>query len=125
MPIRYEARDVFSLKDEPFDVVISSLFAHHLSDDALSHFFSWMDRRARASWLVSDLHRHAVPYAFVRAWVRGAGFGRFVAHDAPISVARGFTRGELTATVRQAGIDPRRVDIRWCLPFRYRVACLK
>jgi 2-polyprenyl-3-methyl-5-hydroxy-6-metoxy-1,4-benzoquinol methylase len=125
VPITYEARDVFSLEGEPFDVIVSSLFAHHLSDETLVRFLAWMDASARLSWLVSDLHRHALPHAFVRGWVGIAGFGRFVVHDAPISVARGFTRGELVAAVRQAGIDPRRVEISWRLPFRYRVACLK
>lgn len=125
-PIRYEVRDVFAMPDEPrWDVIVSSLFAHHLFDDALPRFLAWMHRAARRSWLVNDLHRHPVPYHAVRLGTRLMGFGRFVVHDAPVSVARGFTRGEWEAIVAQAGIDPGKVEIRWWLPFRYTVGCLK
>jgi 2-polyprenyl-3-methyl-5-hydroxy-6-metoxy-1,4-benzoquinol methylase len=32
--------------DEPVDVVISSLFTHHLEDDAIVQFLKWMERTA-------------------------------------------------------------------------------
>lgn len=122
MAIRYEVRDVFAMPDAPAqDVVVSSLFAHHLFDEALVHFIGWMHRNARRGWLVNDLHRHPLPYHFVRAWTRVAGFGRFVVHDAPVSVARGFTRADWLEVLRQADIDPSTVDIRWWLPFRYTI----
>lgn len=129
-PIRYEVRDVFTMAEatdrgDGHDVVMSSLFAHHLDDDTLARFVAWMDRHARRSWLVNDLHRHPVPYHFVRAWVRLAGFGRLVVHDAPVSVARGFTRDGWAGTLVRAGIDPARVEVRWHAPFRYLVGCLK
>jgi SAM-dependent methyltransferase len=126
VPIRYEVGDVFALPERPaYDVIINSLFAHHLFDETLVRFVRWMDRRARRSWMVNDLHRHPVPYHFVRHWVRLAGFTRFVVHDAPVSVARGFTRAEWLGVLEEAGIDPARVEIRWFVPFRYRVGCLK
>jgi hypothetical protein len=61
----------------------------------------------------------------VRAWTRVAGFGRFVVHDAPVSVARGFTRADWMEVLRQAGLDPSAIEIRWWLPFRYTVGYLK
>lgn len=124
--IRYEVRDVFAMpEDERWDVIVSSLFAHHLFDDALPRFLLWMHGTARTSWLVNDLHRHPIPYHVVRIGTRLAGFGRFVVHDAPVSVARGFTREEWRAILAQAGIDPESVEIRWWMPFRYSVGCLK
>lgn len=126
MPIRYEVADVFALSDAPaHDVIMSSLFAHHLFDDALVRFVAWMDRAARRSWLINDLHRHPIPYHFVRAWVRLARFGRFVVHDAPVSVARGFTEADWDEVLAAAGVDRSTVQIRWYVPFRYLVGCLK
>jgi SAM-dependent methyltransferase len=126
VPIRYEVADVFALPDEPaHDVIMSSLFAHHLFDQKLVAFVAWMERSARRSWVVNDLHRHPIPYHFVRHWVRLAGFGRFVVHDAPVSVARGFTRGEWLGVLAAAGVDPAQVEISWCMPFRYRVGRLR
>lgn len=125
-PIRYEVGDVFALGDAPdHDVIMSSLFTHHLFGADLVRFVAWMDRAAARSWLVNDLHRHPVPYHFVRHWVRLMRFGRFVVHDAPVSVARGFTRADWQAVLAEAGIDPARVEIRWHVPFRYTVGCLK
>jgi SAM-dependent methyltransferase len=126
VPIRYEQRDAFAPADGPApDVIISSLFAHHLFDDALVRFVRWMHATAKRSWLVNDLHRHPVPYHFTRAWFRAAGFGRLVVNDGPVSVARGFTRAEWVEVLREAGVDPAGVEIAWFVPFRYRVACLR
>lgn len=125
-PISYQVGDVFALGDDHgHDVIMSSLFAHHLFDDALVRFVAWMHRSARRSWLVNDLHRHALPYHFVRGWTRLAGFDRFVVSDAPISVARGFTRADWREVLDAAGVTPDAVEIRWWVPFRYSVGCLK
>ncbi len=125
-PIRYEVGDVFALGDDHgHDVIVSSLFAHHLFDDRLVRFVAWMHRSARRSWLVNDLHRHPVPYHFVRGWTRVAGFGRFVVNDAPVSVARGFTRADWQEVLDAARVPPGAAEVRWWLPFRYSVGCLK
>lgn len=125
-PIRYQVGDVFELGDDHgHDVIMSSLFAHHLFDDALVRFVAWMDRSAGRAWLVNDLHRHSLPYHVVRLGTRLAGFGRFVVSDAPISVARGFTRGEWQEVLESAGVRPGAAEIRWWLPFRYTVGRLK
>lgn len=126
LPIRYRQGDVFALPaSEGFDVIVSSLFAHHLFDDALPRFVAWMDEAARRSWFVNDLHRHPIPYHFVRHWVRLMRFGRFVVHDAPVSVARGFSRADWESVLAQAGVEPARVEIRWHFLFRWGVGCLK
>lgn len=123
-PIRYEVGDAFAV-GEGRDVIVCSLFAHHLFGDDLVRFVAGLERAARRSWLISDLHRHPVPYHFVRAWVRLQGFSRLVVHDAPVSVARGFTRAEWRDVLGRAGIDPALVEITWWPPFRHRVARLK
>lgn len=125
-PIRFQVGDVFDLGDDHgHDLIISSLFTHHLFDDALIRFVAWMHRSARRSWLVNDLHRHPLPYHFVRGWTRIAGFDRFVVNDAPVSVARGFTRADWRQVLVAAGVAPEAVEVRWWLPFRYSVGCLK
>jgi hypothetical protein len=44
------------------------------------------------------------------------GMHRFVRHDGPVSVARGWTEAELLELVRRAGVAAR---VRWHLPFRW------
>ena len=61
--ISYLVGDVFDYApEEPIDFVVSSLVAHHMSDDQLVRFMQWMEQNARRGWLINDLHRHPVAY---------------------------------------------------------------
>lgn len=125
-PIRYETGDVFDLKDDrPVDVVLSSLFTHHLGDDDLIRFLRWMTVRARIGWFVNDLHRHALPYHFIQSVMRLIPANRMVRHDAPVSVARAFTRQDWDRLLVQAGLDPALVSVEWFFPFRFGVSFMR
>ena len=50
-----------------FDVVMASLFFHHLSNDGCVRVLSEMWRIARRRVLVNDLHRHSFAYFSIRA----------------------------------------------------------
>ena len=121
-PIRFEAADIFSFAPaRRCDYVISSLFTHHLADDDLIRFLRWMTARARIGWFVNDLHRHALPYHFIRSVMHLIPANRMVRHDAPVSVARAFTRQDWDRLLVQAGLDPAKVSVEWFFPFRYGV----
>jgi len=107
------------------DVVISSLFAHHLSDPQVIRFVAWMEETARVGWFVNDLHRHPVPYHVFRIAAKLARFHRFVQHDGPVSIARAFVPDDWRRLVTAAGIDPADLDIHWRMPFRLTVARVK
>ncbi|MGQ9368203.1 methyltransferase domain-containing protein [Azospirillum sp. ST 5-10] len=116
--IRYLTADLFALpEDERPDVIVSSLFAHHLDDGQLVAFLRWMEGRARLGWFVNDLHRHAVPLAAVRAAVAVLPVSRLVVHDAPVSVARAFTRDDWTRLLAGAGLGAA-ARVAWFVPFR-------
>ena len=121
LAIRYETADVFALPERPVDIVVSSIFAHHLADEDLVRFLRWMQGRARLGWFVNDLHRHAVPYLFLRGLFALAPFHRFVVHDGPVSVARAFTRADWEGLIAAAAIQRSAVEVRWHAPFRWGV----
>ena len=100
------------------DVVISSLFTHHLTDPDVVGFLQWMQATARVGWFVNDLHRHRLPYEFFKLWSRIAGWHRFVQNDGPISITRAFTRGDWKRLIREAGLSPVDTAIHWHVPFR-------
>jgi len=126
LPIRYETGNVFHMEPgRDFDYVISSLFAHHLEDGDLVRFVRWMERHARLGWFVNDIHRHPVPYHFIRHAVRVAGMNRLVLHDAPASVARAFNRRDWQDLLSEAGLPAEAVEIRWYMPFKYGVGRLR
>lgn len=123
-PLTYVTHTLFNLclKEKP-DVIISSLFTHHLKDDELVKFIKWMDQNAAQGWFINDLHRHAIAYYFIKAVTAIFPFNRFVKHDAAVSVARSFKRHDWMELLNQAGIGESRYAIRWHFPFRYCVAC--
>src|SRR4051794_30945103 len=53
-------------RDETFDVVMASLFFHHLSDEDCVRVLKRMWRMARRVVVVNDLHRHPIAYFSIR-----------------------------------------------------------
>lgn len=117
VPARWITGDLFA-HEGTHDVVICSLFAHHLRDAEVVRFLRWIAARARCGWLISDLHRHWLPWAVVWAGTRLLRMPPMVVHDGPISVARGFTRGDWRRLLDEAGVT---AEIRWAFPFRWQV----
>jgi SAM-dependent methyltransferase len=124
--IEWVTADAFAY-DPPrgVDVVVSSLFTHHLPDPLVVRFLAWMEANARLGWFINDLHRHPLAYHFFRRFAKVARLHRFVQHDGPVSIARAFAASDWTRLVGEAGIDAAAVEIRWMIPFRLTVARLK
>ena len=123
-PIEFVVADAFDPAVGTYDVVLSSLFTHHLTDPQAVGFLRMMEAKARAGWFVNDLHRHVLAYQGFRALSRVAGWHPFVQHDGPISVARSFRRTDWDGLLRQAGLADQ-ASVRWHTPFRYCVMRLK
>ena len=118
MDIEYRTGDLFDLPPGGYDVVLSSLFTHHLGDEEVVRYLRWMEASAARGWFVNDLHRHWIAYHGFRALSTVAGWHRFVRHDGPLSVARSFRRVEWHALLRQADLDGV-AEVRWHVPFRF------
>lgn len=102
--------------DRSFDFVFSSLFAHHLPDDAIVAVLGEMARVARRGVFVIDLHRHRMAYAAYRAFCAAFRISRLVREDGLLSIKRGFRPRELEDYARLAGFDGFRVTRS--MPFR-------
>lgn len=121
MTIRYVAADVFEYApDAEPDLIVSSLFTHHLEDAEVVRFLSWMDVHARMGWCINDLSRHPVPYTLF-GWFAGLlRLHRFVRHDGPVSIARAFRAEDWQRYSEAAGLGD--VQIRGFTPGRLRVS---
>jgi ubiquinone/menaquinone biosynthesis C-methylase UbiE len=93
--------------DKTFDVVMASLFFHHLSNDECVRVLERMWRITKRIVLVNDLHRHPAAYFSIR--LLAAAFSKSVMfrHDGPVSVLRAFSPKELLAIAGRAGIPAR------------------
>jgi SAM-dependent methyltransferase len=106
-----------------FDFVISSLVAHHMSDEELSAFLRWMEANAERGWLVNDLHRHLFSYWGYPLLARLLRLHRIVRDDGQLSIARSFRPREWALILSGAGIEGARVRRRF--PFRLCVERLR
>jgi len=103
------------------DIAISSLFCHHLFDAQLPNFFRLISQRAKIGFLVNDLHRNPIAYYSILALTQFLSKSYLVKHDAPLSVARGFSRKDLAVALREAGVEKYTIEWKWA--FRWLVLC--
>jgi len=115
-PIRYLSGDYADLAGERFDCVVSSLVAHHMTDEQLVAFLHFMERETTAGWFVNDLHRHGFAHAAWPVLASTMGWHRIVRLDGHTSIARSFRPAEWQALLAREGLTAARVR-RW-FPFR-------
>jgi len=102
-------------RDNSFDVVMSSLFFHHLPTESCVRVLEQMWRIAKRIVIVNDLHRHAFAYFSIRVLTGMFSRSRMVRHDAPVSVRRAFRPMELQVIASQAGVP---AEIHRSFPYR-------
>jgi ubiquinone/menaquinone biosynthesis C-methylase UbiE len=101
--------------DDSFDIVASSLFAHHLEPEEIKRFIREGLRVARHAFVIHDLIRHPLHWALALA---GAPIYRsaITRHDAPASVRRAYTVQEMRSMLEDAAAS--RVEMRTFFLFR-------
>lgn len=100
-----------------FDVVISSLFMHHLDRYQASSLLRSMQQATDGSIVVCDLERTRVNLALVALASRGLSRSPIVHHDATVSVRSAFTMSEFETLATEALARP--VRIRRLFPCRF------
>jgi SAM-dependent methyltransferase len=115
LPIRYLTGDYVELAGEPWDLIVSSLVAHHMTHAQLVAFLRFMDATARMGWLVNDLHRHALPHIGFPILARAMRWHRIVREDGTLSIARSYRPAEWPPILHEAGVAAR---VYRAFPFR-------
>ena len=97
------AGDAVSLpfRDQSFDVVICSLFAHHLEPEQLIQFVEDALRVSRVAVLINDLRRSYLHLGLIYAGL--PLFSRITRHDSVASVLRSYTRPEMQSILTKSG----------------------
>jgi 2-polyprenyl-3-methyl-5-hydroxy-6-metoxy-1,4-benzoquinol methylase len=111
--IRWITGDAF-IHTEPIDIVLSSLFTHHLENTEIVRFLAWSERVAERGWFVNDLCREAAPYRLFGVLARVMRWHRFVQHDGPVSFRRSFREDDWQRILSAAQIPLDTVKLaRW------------
>jgi 2-polyprenyl-3-methyl-5-hydroxy-6-metoxy-1,4-benzoquinol methylase len=103
------------------DIIFSSLFCHHFTDEELVYMLQWMQQNSRVGFFINDLHRHWLAYYCIKLLTKIFSKSYLVKNDAPLSVQRGFTRKEWKTIFREAGI--RNFNCNWRWAFRWLLTC--
>lgn len=117
-PARLIASDYRNVHfEEKPDIIFSSLFCHHFTDEELVKQLQWMQHAAQWGFFINDLHRHPAAHYSIK-WLTALFSGSYlVKNDAPLSVLRGFSRKEWLHLLDTAGIA--NFSIQWKWAFRW------
>lgn len=107
----------FDFENEKPDIIFSSLFCHHFSDNELIEMLRWMKRNSTIGFFINDLHRHPVAYHSIKIATRIFSKSYLVKNDAPISVLRGFKKNEWKNIFKKAGIENYSIEWKWAFRF--------
>lgn len=116
MNIAYRTGDYGDLGGGGWDVIVSSLVAHHMTRTELVSFLRFMETEALRGWFVNDLHRHAFAHSAYPLLAFLARWHRIVRLDGRTSIARSYRPGEWHGLLAEAGIGDARVERYF--PFR-------
>ncbi len=105
-----------------FDLLSSTLFAHHLSPQDLVQFVNEALRVCRVAVLINDLVRHPLHMSLVYAGMP-LYRSRITRHDAPASVRQAYTVGEMQSLLAQTSAA--RVEVHRHYLFRMGVVAWK
>ena len=103
--------------DNKPDIIFSSLFCHHFTEEELVYMLKWMQSNSNDGFFINDLHRHLLAFYSIKLLTRLFSKSYLVKNDAPLSVASGFTRHEWMNILHRSGIRP--CKLRWKWAFRW------
>lgn len=110
--------DAFHLPfaDASFDYVMCSLFTHHFRDEEVVSILRELNRVARRSICVLDLHRHQIAFLLYTTLGRLILRNRLTREDGALSIRRSFRPQELLCLAERAELKNAQVVRRF--PFR-------
>lgn len=117
--IQIVRQDVFEIPDRSADIVTGTQFVHHFGEQELRDVVSKMMRIARIGVAVNDIHRHWIAWAAVWIAARLISRNRYIRHDGPLSVAKGFRKDDWTRLFQSLGVSS--IMFSWRPLFRYAV----
>lgn len=99
------------------DILFSSLFCHHFSNEQLKEQLIWMQQHSTKGFFINDLHRHPLAYYSIRLLTQLFSKSYLVKNDAPLSVCRGFSRSDWEKILEETGLS--RTSVQWKWAFRW------
>lgn len=105
------------------DVITCSLFCHHFPQKKLSSLLSHLVKSANHAVIINDLDRHWFAYQSISLLTKFFSKSLLVKYDAPLSVARAFTREDWEDLIELNRIED--YDLKWMWAWRWQFIIYK
>ncbi|MGC8751617.1 methyltransferase domain-containing protein [Hydrotalea sp.] len=105
-----------NFKQKP-DIIFSSLFCHHFTDNEIRFQLEWMKENSELGFFINDLHRNYLAYYSILFLTKIFSQSYLVKYDAALSVARGWRKKEWIALLALTNIQYYTISWKWA--FRY------
>jgi 2-polyprenyl-3-methyl-5-hydroxy-6-metoxy-1,4-benzoquinol methylase len=115
--LSFRSVDVFSeeFRAMEYDIVLSTLFLHHLNEDEIHALLNTVTTKAKLGVVINDLHRSSMAYALFR--LLGLVISNhMIVQDGLTSILRAFKRKEIEQISSQLNLNSK---ISWKWAFRY------
>ena len=116
LPITYRTGNYADLAGQGWDVIVSSLVAHHMTPAQLVAFLRFMEAEAARGWMINDLHRHRFAHRGYPLLATLLRWHPIVRADGTLSIARAYRPDEWPPILAQAGVAG--AEVRRRFPFR-------
>jgi len=103
--------DSFELPD--CDLLISSHFMYHFSDEAFVRFLEGAKEKVTKKIIFSELERNPLAYLLFKIGAIFFPFSKMVKQDGLKAIRRAFTRKELISIFKEAGLINYRIKWKW------------
>ena len=97
----------------PCNIITSTLFTHHFTDEQLVDLFKKWYLMASEGVVINDLHRHWFAFYSIKTLTQVFSRSSMVRYDAPLSVLRAFKKKELRDILQTARIDKYYLEWEW------------
>jgi 2-polyprenyl-3-methyl-5-hydroxy-6-metoxy-1,4-benzoquinol methylase len=118
--VQFIMTDALSLEIDyaQFDVVIGTLFLHHLSNEQIVHLLSNFNKSG-AHVLINDLHRNRFALFLFRIFTFISKAPSMARYDGLVSIRKGFRAAELRSFAIKSGY--KNFSLQWKWAFRYQL----
>ena len=105
---QYDALDAANSLD--YDIIISSLFLHHLDESDLRALFSSIASHARLGMVMNDLERSLLGYNLTWIVTHALSRSYIIRQDGLTSVKGAFKKNEMVSLLQSSGLQKGRVN---------------
>jgi len=103
---------------QKIDIIHACLFCHHLSESEILELIQFAQKN-NAVLIINDLERNVIAYYAIKFLTAIFSKSYLVKNDAPLSVLRGFKKGEWLDMILKSGAKKYSVKNKWA--FRHQV----